>query len=60
MAKIALRIYVQPGSAETFVVLRQKDGNTFRFTAVVDTGAAISLFPFIFWTLSNIKSLIIL
>jgi hypothetical protein len=45
MARVILRLYVEPGGAELFVNLRRKDGGYDRVTAIVDTGAAISLFP---------------
>jgi hypothetical protein len=38
-------MYRNPGAAEVFVNYRQQDGSFDRITAVVDTGAEVSLFP---------------
>src|SRR5690348_11169183 len=45
MPRITLRLYVEPGSAEVFLSVRLKNGGYARFAAVVDTGAAVCLFP---------------
>lgn len=45
MARIALRLYVDPGGAEVFLNLKLKDGDYRRLTAIIDTGAAVSLLP---------------
>ena len=45
MPRIQLRVYSDPGSVEVFLNIRQKDGNDYRLTGVVDTGAAVSLLP---------------
>ena len=45
MAQIRLRIYVQPGRVEVFVNLKKKSAGYHILTAVVDTGAPVSLFP---------------
>jgi hypothetical protein len=45
MSRIQLRAYIDPGSVEIFVNLKLKNGNFHRLTAVVDTGAQVSLFP---------------
>lgn len=45
MPRIQLRVYTDPGSAEIFLNVKQKDGGNYRLTAVVDTGAAVSLLP---------------
>jgi Retroviral aspartyl protease len=42
---IQLRISTDPGVAEIFCNLLRKDGNQEKITAVIDTGAEISLFP---------------
>jgi hypothetical protein len=43
---VTLNIYVDPGEVETLVRIRNNDGGFERFTAMIDTGAPISLFPF--------------
>jgi hypothetical protein len=45
MTRIQLRVYVDPGQAEVICTLRLKDQNYERLTAVLDTGASVSLFP---------------
>jgi hypothetical protein len=47
MSRIQLQLYVNPGAAEVFVNIRQKDGIYRRFTATVDTGAEVSLLPLV-------------
>jgi hypothetical protein len=42
---IQLRISTDPGVAEIFCTLLRADGNQEKLTAVIDTGAEISLFP---------------
>ena|SRR5260221_105266 len=45
MPRFQLRIYVEPGAAEIFCKVLRKDKNYERLSAIIDTGAAISLFP---------------
>lgn len=45
MARIQLRLYVDPGEAEVFLQIKQRDGGYTYLTAIIDTGAAVSLFP---------------
>lgn len=45
MTRIALLISLDPAQAEVFVSFKQTDGDLHRRPAVIDTGAAISLFP---------------
>jgi hypothetical protein len=45
MTRINLQIYVSPGQAEISFALKQTDETYERFTAVIDTGAEVSLFP---------------
>jgi len=45
MPRIYLRVYIDPGQAEVVCNLLRADGLFERITAIVDTGAAISLFP---------------
>jgi len=45
MPRIQLRIYVEPGQVDVFCQLKFKDGTYKRLTGIVDTGAAVSLFP---------------
>lgn len=45
MPRIQLQLYVDPGSAEVICNLLLNDGTYERVTAVVDTGAEVSLFP---------------
>jgi hypothetical protein len=45
MTRIQLRIYVSPGQAEVICNLKFKDNTFERLSAIVDTGAAVSLFP---------------
>jgi hypothetical protein len=45
MPRLQLRIYVAPGEAQIFCKLPRKDGTYETITAMVDTGAAVSLFP---------------
>src|SRR5258708_62459 len=45
MPRLQLRIYVEPGAAEIFCKVLRKDKNYESLTAIIDTGAAISLFP---------------
>lgn len=45
MARIQLRLYVNPGEVEVFVNIRQKTGDDYPTMAKIDTGAAISLLP---------------
>jgi hypothetical protein len=45
MPRFQLRIYVEPGEAEIFCKVLRKDGTYERLTAIIDTGAAVSLFP---------------
>lgn len=47
MPRIQLQLYINPGAAEVFVNIKRKDGIYQRFTATVDTGAEVSLLPFI-------------
>lgn len=45
MTRINLRIYLQPGQAETFVSIRRHDDTQEFINAIIDTGAEISVFP---------------
>src|SRR5260221_10184187 len=45
MPRVQLTIYLNPASAEVTVNLRRNDDTYERTTAIVDTGAVISLFP---------------
>ncbi|MBC7871164.1 MAG: hypothetical protein H7Y09_10035 [Chitinophagaceae bacterium] len=45
MPRIQLRLYVQPGQAEVTLAIKAHNENYERITAVIDTGAAVSLFP---------------
>ena len=45
MTRITLQIYINPGQAEISYAMQQKDGSFNRFTAVIDTGAEVSVFP---------------
>lgn len=45
MPRINLFIYRDPGQVEVFVNLLRLDGTYERLMAIIDTGAAISLFP---------------
>jgi hypothetical protein len=45
MPRIQLRVYMEPGQAEVFVNIKQKDGGYYTRAAVVDTGAHTSLMP---------------
>ena len=45
MPKIQLRIYIDPGQAEVVLGIKDKQGFHERVTAIIDTGAAVSLFP---------------
>ena len=45
MTRIQLRIYINPGEAECSLRVKRKDGDFEELTAIVDTGAQISLFP---------------
>jgi len=49
--RIQLRLYTSPGEAQLFCRLRFEDGSYERLTATVDTGAAVSLFPW--WLLEG-------
>jgi hypothetical protein len=44
-SRIQLTIYVAPGQADVFCRLKTKEDAYERFTAIIDTGAAVSLFP---------------
>jgi hypothetical protein len=46
MARINLRLYINPGMAEVFINFRMKDGGRRLVTATVDTGAEVSVLPF--------------
>ena len=52
MPRIQLQLYSEPGQIDIFCKLRASDDTYERLTAIVDTGAAISLFPL--WLLSSI------
>jgi hypothetical protein len=45
MPRVQLQLYVDPGSAEIVCNLLLNDGTYERMTAVVDTGAEVSMFP---------------
>ena len=45
MTHLRLRIYTNPGSLEIFMLIPQRDGNDKRLTAIIHTGAQISLLP---------------
>jgi hypothetical protein len=45
MARLQLRIYIEPGAAEIFFNILRRDGNYERLSAVIDTGAAVTLLP---------------
>lgn len=45
MGRVNLILYTDPGSAEVFLNLRLKNSEYTRLTAVIDTGAEVSLFP---------------
>lgn len=45
MQRFDLRIYIDPSEAEIFLKVLRKDGTYERLTAIVDTGAAVSLLP---------------
>jgi hypothetical protein len=45
MPRIQLMVYTSPGEVDVYCGLQFNDGTYERLTAVVDTGAAISLFP---------------
>jgi hypothetical protein len=45
MKRIQLRMYIDPGAAEAFVNIKRHDGQFHMLTAIVDTGAAVSVLP---------------
>jgi hypothetical protein len=45
MSRIQLLVYVDPSEIEIICKLKFKDGTFERLAAIVDTGAAVSLFP---------------
>lgn len=45
MPRLQLCIYIDPGSSEIFCNILCKDGSYERLTAIIDTGAEVSLFP---------------
>ncbi len=45
MPRIQLRMYIEPGQAEVICNILRKDQHYDRFTAVIDTGAEVSLLP---------------
>ncbi|MDQ7025941.1 MAG: hypothetical protein Q9P44_10320 [Anaerolineae bacterium] len=55
MTRINLQIYIHPGQAEISYALQQKDGTSERFTAVIDTGAEVSVFPMRFLEGTNYR-----
>lgn len=55
MARVQLRIYVDPGGVEVFCNFKRTDGSFELFTAMVDTGAQTSLFPISFLETANYR-----
>jgi hypothetical protein len=45
MPRIHLRVYVDPGEAEVVCNILVQDGEYERLTAIIDTGAEVSVFP---------------
>jgi len=45
MTQIALRLYIGPGAAEILISVGRLDGGFERLTAIIDTGAAVTLLP---------------
>jgi hypothetical protein len=45
MTRLKLRVYRRPGHSEIFFRITFKNNDTVRMTAVIDTGAQISLLP---------------
>ncbi len=45
MPRIQIHIYSDPGQVDVFCKLKFKDDTYERFSAILDTGAAVSLFP---------------
>src|SRR5512147_2266120 len=45
MSRIQLRVYVEPAEVECFLRIKRKDGDYEKLSAIVDTGAQISLLP---------------
>jgi hypothetical protein len=45
MARIQLRVYIEPGQAEVFVNVKRKDGSYDKHVGIIDTGAQTSLTP---------------
>lgn len=45
MTRLQLRVYRDPGQAEAFLKIKQKDSGYYTCTVIVDTGAEVSLLP---------------
>lgn len=45
MARVYLQLYIQPGEAQIFTNIRDRNGQHIRVNATVDTGAAVTLLP---------------
>jgi len=45
MPRIHLRVYIEPGEAEIVCNILIQDGEYERLTAIIDTGAEVSVFP---------------
>jgi hypothetical protein len=52
MDRIYLRVYLQPSYVEGFLNISTPDGSHERLSVTIDTGAAISLFPY--WLLGRV------